>query len=253
MATSPVPVDDDVGVGLNVADDDVVVGDNGWCWFIVCKIDEWICCKLCLTIRADGLFDWFGRIIGGSIVRIVAVEGLFISVSTRGKIWFVDWDLTCTNDCDLGVNVTVDIWLILSFCLFDSSIELIKFVEPKDLLIVDICGGGVVGADGGSFVRSLRCLIDVIARLNCVVNFCFGFASIDEIGVDIGESCSSWESDCIIFCGTSGLALWRADDILNIFLLIVFSKFILPRFRPTRAAKEEEKSKIRIIVFLKIN
>ncbi len=243
MATSPVPIVDDDGVGLNVADDDDVAvgcGDNGWCWFIVCRIDEWICCKLCFTLRADGLFGWVIRRLGGSIVRTVAVDEVF-----GFKIWLDverdGWDFNCTNDWDFGVNVDdVDIWPCTSFDLVCSSIKVVKIVESK---VLSIRGGNDAELGGESLVGSVRCLIAVNARLNCVVNF-FGFANIDESGVDIGESGWSWESDFVRLHGTNGFALWIAEDISNIFLFIVFSKFILPRFRPTRAAKDRFKMKM---------
>ncbi len=209
IVNSPVVVlvddDDDVvgGVGLNVADDD----DN-------------FCVKFCwildLIIRADWLwFCWFNNVIGSRLI-IVSVVGGFEPFSWfEGLIWTKDWDLG--GDGSL-------LWI-------GSSIKLVNKFE-SGFSINDIDGG-----DGDSFVGSLRCLIIVIARLNCAVNFCFGCNNSDDMGVDD----ASTESVLIKSDVCNGLESRMAVETSNIFLLIVFSRFILPRFRPTRAARKKKR------------
>jgi hypothetical protein len=85
VATSPVVMN--TGVGLGVADDDDVSTADG-CWCIVCKIDEWICCKLCLTRRAVELVlsKLFVRVCDdGFILTTVAVVVVLESVSICGN------------------------------------------------------------------------------------------------------------------------------------------------------------------------
>lgn len=197
MATSPVPiVDDEVGVGLNVADEEGVVivvgGDNGWRWVIVWRIDEWICCKLCLTRRDDGVLGFIDRRFDGSMLRTVVVD-VELLLSNN---WFDGerdgGDFNCTNDWDLGVIVDdVDRWPGVSLTFVVSSIKLVNPIWSMDFSMVDILGGVEEIIGGESLDGSLRCRIAVIARRNCVVNFCFGLAIFAAIDGHIGESGTS--------------------------------------------------------------
>lgn len=139
----------------------------------------------------------------------------------------------------VGSNVmTVStVWLVSSTRLVSK----IGSSEQLDFSVIDI-------DVWISCVGSLRCFIRVIARLNCAVNFCFGWCKIDDKCVDVFCSMSSFLSESF---GDNGFGSRIAVGMSNMFLLIVFSRFIFPRLRPTRAARRRQEKMLRFLLFPK--
>lgn len=93
----------------------------------------------------------------------------------------------------------------VSLILLGSSIKLVKPPDSISFSMVDIRGGVEEIAGGESLDGSLRCRIAVIARRNCVVNFCFGLVLF---GAQPNESACSHESTLFgRLDGTNGFAL----------------------------------------------